>query len=69
MMNSRREGTWDEKDEDEEEDDEVMADQLLGGSLLVRDGGEGANEEPKQGRIRRHPSSLQDWRAQRFQRE
>ena len=69
MMNSRRDGTWDEDDEDEEEDDEVMADQLLGGSLLVRDGGEGANDESKQGRIRRHPSSLQDWRAQRFQRE
>ena len=47
MMNSRREGTWDEDDEDEDEDDEVMADQLLGGSLLVRDGGEGANDDSK----------------------
>ena len=39
-MISRREGIWDKDgDGDEEEEDEVMADQLLRGSLLVRDGG------------------------------
>ena len=56
-MINRREGIWD-KDGDgdeEEEEDEVMADQLLRGSLLVRDGGVGANDESKQGRVRRHP--------------
>ena len=56
-MMRRREGIWD-KDGDgdeEEEEDEVMADQLLVGSLLVRDGGVGANDESKQGRVRRHP--------------
>ena len=56
-MISRREGIWD-KDGDgdeEEEEDEVMADQLLVGSLLVRDGGVGANDESKQGRVLRHP--------------
>ena len=46
-MISRRQGIWD-KDGDgdeEEEEDEVMADQLLRGSLLVRDGGVGAYTE------------------------
>ena len=50
-MMSRREGIWDK----DSEDDEVMAYQLLVGSLLVRDGGVGANHESKQGRVRRHP--------------
>ena len=56
-MISRREGIWDkdgEDDEEEEEDDEVMADQLLRKLLLVRDGRVGANDESKQGRVRRH---------------
>ena len=53
-MISRREGIWD-RDGDEEEEAEVMAYQLLVGSLLVRDGGVGANDESKQGRVRRHP--------------
>ena len=50
-MMSRREGIW---DKDGEDDDEVMAYQFLVGSLLVRDGGVGANDESKQGRVRRH---------------
>ena len=54
MMNSRREGIWEKDGDEEEEEDEVMADQLLVGSLLVRDGGVGANDESKQGRVRRH---------------
>ena len=55
-MMSRREGIWDKDGEDDEEEEEVMADQLLvRGSLLVRDGGIGANDESKQGRVRRHP--------------
>ena len=55
-MMSRREGIWDKDGEDDdEEEDEVMAYQLLVGSLLVRDGGVGANDESKQGRVRRHP--------------
>ena len=53
-MISRREGIWD-RDGDEEEEAEVMAYQLLVGSLLVRDGGVGPNDESKQGRVRRHP--------------
>ena len=52
-MISRREGIWD-RDGDEEEEAEVMAYQLLVGSLLVRDGWVGANDESKQGRVRRH---------------
>ena len=53
-MISRREGIWD-RDGDKEEEAEVMAYQLLVGSLLVRDGGVGANDESKQGRVLRHP--------------
>ena len=44
-----------EADYEDEKEDEVMTDQLLWSHLLVRDGGVGANDESKQGRVRRHP--------------
>ena len=55
-MINRREGIWNKDGNgDNNEEDEVMADQLLRKLLLVRDGGVGANDESKQGRVRRHP--------------
>ena len=42
----------------EEDPDGGGGHQLLRGSLLVRDGGEGANDESKQGSVRRHNSNL-----------
>ena len=47
----------DEEDVEEEDHDGDGCHQLLWGRLLVRDGGVGADDESKQGSVRRHPST------------